>query len=1081
MKIYFNNLGIETSRVLDDVFVKNDVGRRIEAYFDGVNISSANISARLIIEWPNGDTTNALIMTKFIDASGFYIILPQLIQDGTATFTIRITNLLEDYLQNTPQFTREILESVDAADDTNITPAEYAAMQEAINENASNIIASLNAAKNYSDAQLNARLRVLNVDDISDENTILELYSDLHGQYEETGEAIKFNFVGAGGEGYKYLGNVNADFGESGDPMWITFFKDGSIYYYFLHDTGEEIDVKAVQFEARNTTTTLTNEDKLITSAAVKAVTDLCARNTYVDALIQQITDGTTLVKRAECDKEGDDITTKYAKVDGNNVYTGFQRFDDAVITIPLADQPTKPVRLSQLQDAIGKLEDGTTIADKAKKDRLGNVIDATYAHTIVIAANSSTYQYTFSLLDAQGNTLNSQVIDLPLENVVVGGEYDGTNKAIILTLDNGQEIEIPVADLVAGLQPTINEDNPLPSNYVDDYDSEYNKFVTPEEKAQITANKNEIADVREIAVDALDRTSVHDDEILFLNRDLDNVEARLDTTKFNKSDVDTSIANPTSDTKVLSEKVVVNELNKVNDQIDILKVRVRDLEKNVFDVVEDNTTKYQKVIPNNVLTYGGLSKLGGLTKKYNQLAKSMTSANWGFQDATGTFSDEVCAFTSSAKNGQIYQQIQVYANHKYLLLAEIKLTTGTQDVKLTYGVENIASSIASTEWQLLAGFINITTTVNSYALIKDERVSDWDAIQARNYMMFDLTDSYGAGNEPTTVDQFLTDYPIFRGYVPYTTGAMDYAYTKKVDITGLNVWDEVAEVGGISASTGANETNANTLRSKNYIDVISNKTYCFKCVGDINLYFYDESKNFISATQISANTTYTMPANCYYLRFRLSTTYGTTYNHDICINVSNTTLNGTYKPSYRNTLLEAKIVAIKQKLVGLGYSADVLGYGLNNVYNYIDLENKQVVLKMINVDLGEQTWGYTSANRLFSASLPLGKTTTNILCSLYTPYELSGGGNDPDKCVFVFQTTLYITNSNYTDSATFKTAMSGVPLIYELATPVTVDVSDILDNDDVIGELESGGTITFENDNRYNLPSNVTYLVEVE
>lgn len=1096
MKIYFNNLGIETSRVLDDVFVKNDVGRRIEAYFDGVDISSANISARLIIEWPNGDTTNALIMTKFIDASGFYIILPQLIQDGTATFTIRITNLLEDYLQNTPQFTREILESVDAADDTNITPAEYAAMQEAINENASNIIASLNAAKAYSDTQLNARLRVLNVDDISDENTILELYSDLHGQYEETGEAAKFNFVGEDQGGYKYLGNVNADFGEANDPMWITFFTDGHIYHYYLHDTGEEIDVKAVQFEARNTTTTLTNEDKLITSAAVKAVTDLCARTTYVDSLIQQITDGTTLVKRAECDKEGDDITTKYAKVDGNNVYTGIQRFDDAVVTIPLADQPTKPVRLSQLTDAIGKLQDGTTIVDKANKDRLGNVIDATYAHTIVITANSSTYQYTFSLLDVQGNTLNSQVIDLPLESVVVGGEYDGTNKAIILTLDNGQEIEIPVADLVEGLQPTINEDNPLSSDYVDDYDSEYNKFVSPAEKAQITANKNDIADVREIAVDALDRTSVHDDEILFLNRDLANVEVRLDTTKFNKSDVDTSIANPTSDTKVLSEKVVVNELNKVNDQIDILKVRVRDLEKNVFDVVEDNTTKYQKVIPNNVLTYGGLSKLGGLTKKYNQLAKSLSDANWAVENgASANYNDGVCTLSPNAQYGRIAQYFTYEANHKLLIFGDIKLSNSTNanDVSLScYGVDTILSGYnrcaETTNWQHLSAIITDTRTLpENRIIITDARTSDWGTIQVKNVMLIDLTSIYGAGNEPTSVDDFLNDYPIFRGYVPYTTGALDYAYTKKVDITGFNIWDEEWELGAYNIETGAKTDDSPRIRSKNFIPVSPNSAYYFNIMNNADKYwyalFYDKDKNYINYYGGHYNGIITVPNNCYYITFYVINS--TTYNNDICINVSNTTLNGTHKSSYRNTLLESKITAIKQKLVGLGYSADVLGYGLPSVYNYIDLENNKVVLNMGGYTFtGNESWSFRNTESgvdRYSCALLSAKLSKNDYISGLTEVGTFGNAysGTTANLIETHSQYIYITVAAGINPNTVFT--TGKTMVYELATPITIDVSDILDNDDVIGELESGGTITFENDNKYPVPSNVTYLVEVE
>ncbi len=1085
MKIYFNNLGIETSRVLDDVFVKNDVGRRIEAYFDGVDISSANISARLIIEWPNGDTTNALIMTKFIDASGFYIILPQLIQDGTATFTIRITNLLEDYLQNTPQFTREILESVDAADDTNITPAEYAAMQEAINENASNIIASLNAAKTYSDAQLNARLRVLNVDDISDENTILELYSDLHGQYEETGEAIKFNFVGADGEGYKYFGNVNADFGESGDPMWITFFKDGNIYYYYLHDTGEEIDVKAVQFEVRNTTTTLTNEDKLVTSAAVKAVTDLCARTTYVDSLIQRITDGTIIAKKAECDKVGDDITTKYAKVDGNNVYTGIQRFDDAVITIPLADQPTKPVRLSQLQDTIGKLQDGTTIVDKAKKDRLGNVIDATYAHTIVIAANSSTYQYTFSLLDAQGNTLNSQVIDLPLESVVVGGEYDGTNKSIILMLDNGQEIEIPVADLVEGLQTEITPSNKLASDLVDDTNQTH-KFVTAEEKAQITANKNEIADVKETAEEALDRTSVHDDEIMQLTIDLGNVEARLDLAKFNKSDVDASIANPTSDTKVLSEKVVVNELNKVNEQIDILKVRVRDLEKNTFDVVEDNTTKYQKVIPNNVLSYGGLSKLGGLTKKYNQLAQNGNFENTGYWNARyGSFSvsNNVGTYILTELNlsARLEQSINTILNHKYVVFATITSQKNTNIViQDQYRAIFTTSVVANTKTNI--SFVYTTTNGNSniirFYVNAQNELSVGDTVTFENVMISDLTLDYGTGNEPTSVDDFLNDYPIFRGYVPYTTGAMDYAYTKKVDITGFNIWDEVYERGSFYFNGSINDE-ANEILSTNYIKVIPNQTYYFKV--NCTIIVYDDNKNVIGFAY-RHDEVYTIPSGACYIRFSTNGSYGTTYNNDICINVSNTTLNGTYKPYYNNALLEAKIVAIKQKLVSLGYSADVLGYGLPNVYNYIDLENKQIVLNMIDyIVTGNEVWQQFGSCYYASVLTQLAKGGTN------PKNAISSIGNIADTNYLydgaVSNAYNLNTNNMYISSDLYDNVsnLTGKSIVYELATPVEIDVSDILDNDDVIGELESGGTITFENDNKYPLPSNVTYLVEVE
>lgn len=76
-------------------------------------------------------------------------------------------------------------------------------------------------------------------------------------------------------------------------------------------------------------------------------------------------------------------------------------------------------------------------------------------AKSLVVSMNSSTYVITFTLKDKDNNTLSEQTVDLPLESVVVGGSYDDETKSIILVLDNGTEIDIPVADLVAGLVQT--------------------------------------------------------------------------------------------------------------------------------------------------------------------------------------------------------------------------------------------------------------------------------------------------------------------------------------------------------------------------------------------------------------------------------------------------------------------------------------------------------------------------------------------------------------------------------------------------------------------------------------------------
>lgn len=121
------------------------------------------------------------------------------------------------------------------------------------------------------------------------------------------------------------------------------------------------------------------------------------------------------------------------------------------------------------------------------------------YGASIAVSINTTDYKVTTTLKDQDGNTLGTaQVIDLPLESVVVNGSYDNTNKKIILTLQNGNTIDIPVADLVAGLQSEITSSNKLSSDLVDDTNHTH-KFVTA---AQIT-KLNGIASGAEVNVQA--------------------------------------------------------------------------------------------------------------------------------------------------------------------------------------------------------------------------------------------------------------------------------------------------------------------------------------------------------------------------------------------------------------------------------------------------------------------------------------------------------------------------------------------------------------------------------------------------
>ena len=118
--------------------------------------------------------------------------------------------------------------------------------------------------------------------------------------------------------------------------------------------------------------------------------------------------------------------------------------------------------------------KDVNNLTNYTLKTNTGSLID--------LEINDTTYVVTLKLKNQDGTVISTDTIDLPLESVVVSGRYDNTTKKVILTLENGSEVDFSVADLVAGLQTELSSANKLNADYVDDTNSG-NKFVTTSEK----------------------------------------------------------------------------------------------------------------------------------------------------------------------------------------------------------------------------------------------------------------------------------------------------------------------------------------------------------------------------------------------------------------------------------------------------------------------------------------------------------------------------------------------------------------------------------------------------------------------
>lgn len=109
---------------------------------------------------------------------------------------------------------------------------------------------------------------------------------------------------------------------------------------------------------------------------------------------------------------------------------------------------------------------------------------------------------------------------------------------------------------------------------------------------------------------------------------------------------------------------------------------------------------------------------------------------------------------------------------------------------------------------------------------------------------------------------------------------------------------------------------------------------------------------------------------------------------------------------------------------------------------------DRVITNKFALIDLGTLNWTYSELYQVFISGdiadmRPLLSTeeTDFIRCTKYAVAPVSSSANAPDKSIYprgLSVASVGVKDSAYTDVAAFKAAMSGVYLLYELATPTT-------------------------------------------
>ena len=167
---------------------------------------------------------------------------------------------------------------------------------------------------------------------------------------------------------------------------------------------------------------------------------------------------------------------------------------------------------------------------------------------------------------------------------------------------------------------------------------------------------------------------------------------------------------------------------------------------------------------------------------------------------------------------------------------------------------------------------------------------------------------------------------------------------------------------------------------------------------------------------------------------------------NDICINLSDPSRNGEYEPYVKHTYpLDGTLI-----LRGIP-KIDVSG---NLYYDGDTYESDGTVTRKYGiVDLGTLNWAYHANTAHFYVTIPTSTSLgMNFLCSKYTyngTAETSAMTDKPTG-LYRFGNVFRVKDSTYTDVASFKSAMSGVYLVYGLATP-TIEVTQPYQNPQIV------------------------------
>ena len=498
--------------------------------------------------------------------------------------------------------------------------------------------------------------------------------------------------------------------------------------------------------------------------------------------------------------------------------------------------------------------------------------------------------------------------------------------------------------------------------------------------------------------------------------------------------------------------------------------------------------------------------KIVGGTVAWNQLVREITSTYWMAtgQIAEANFNNGVFSCIAQSQSSGIIDissyRGRYHTNHVYLKSAKIWVEsgTGTFQFRIASSYGDLACNVTTTP----TVFSSVTKTPSDGNLdisITDKRTEGFTRMYVEDIQVFDLTQMFGStiadyiysleqSQAGAGVAWFKKLFP--NDYYPYNAGELlsveglsahvmrdadnnvigNYPLDSSLTLRGIpkldasnNLYydgDEYTSDGKVKRKYGTTTFNG----SENWVNVGGSYPQAFRLnTGILNAKQPSPaSQNAISSKYPWAKTEVVDNG----IRWQVNETpngvlfvYDDSHSSDLAgfkASLQSNPLTIVYELAtptteiatpYTNPQIVSKygtLEYVTNSIVPVGHKTTYLTRDIFG--GYVDLISGTLVVDRAMVDLGTLDWTDNGGNfRTISlnniANLPTSSNITiNALCDRFVPKPWAD--RTIDKAIYGYYASIEVKDSSYTNATTFKSAMNGVQLVYELATPQTYQLT---------------------------------------